>query len=147
MRKFKMFTVLILAMVMSMSVSLIAFAAGSAAGKEVDGYDFLFGSIAAIDSVAEGKAYIHAPTSIKTNPDNAYLRVKIELQNSKGKVLDSGIQTSERGVDYLMGYFLLGSDLDLTSFNDVHVAYGAHNVQGGRTYSAQVVYTVTTQIQ
>lgn len=145
MRKIKKFIGVVLAIVMSMSMSMVAFA-GGITDKEVEGYGLLFGSVDAINNVAVGYAYVDATTIISNNPDNAYLKSKIEIQNVQGKVMESAIKTSDRGWVYLLGTFTLGEDLKLTSFDGVHAIYAAHNVQGGSRYPAQVVYTVTTQI-
>ena len=138
MRKIKKYFGIVIALVMSMSISMAALAAGPSDSKEVPGYGTLSGSVTAVFDGTNFK--IIAPVTITTNPDNAYLKVKIVLENSGGEELYSDFQKSDKGATYLPGVFYV------VHFDDVHAIYAAANVQGGGTYPAQVVYTVTVDI-
>ncbi len=138
MRKIKKFFGVVFAMAMSMSMSMVVLAAGSSDQKTVPGYGTLSGSISAGGTY--GNYQISAPTNVTTNPDNAYIRVKITIEDIYGTELDSDHKDSARGVTSYPGPF------PVVNFDDVHAIYAAHNIQGGRTYEAQVVYTVTTTI-
>lgn len=138
MRKIKKFFGVVFAMVMSMSMSMAVLAAGDSDSKIVPGYGTLAGSVSAVDN--NGNCKVKAPTSVTTNPDNAYIRVKITIVDIYGTVLYSDHKDSERGATSYPGEF------PVANFDDVQAVYAAHNIQGGRTYDAQVVYTVTTTI-
>lgn len=72
-------------------------------------------------------------TRITVNPDNAYLRDKLDIQNSSGVTTNSYIRTSLDGALT----FIVNPPPELWGYR----AYCAHNVQGGSRYQAHVVYT------
>lgn len=124
------------AMVLGMSMSMVAFAGSDS--KPVDGYGTLYGSVS---TTSVGGSQVVTVTSVTSNPDNAYLKTKIELQDSGGSTLKPYDKTQEyRGGTYFPYNF------EVPHFDDVSKIFAAHNVQGGGTYDAQVVYTATTDI-
>ena len=124
------------ALVMGMSMSIVAFAGSDS--KIVDGYGTLYGSVS---TTSTGGYKVVTVTSVTSNPDNAYLKTKIELQDSAGSTLKPYDKQQEyRGGTYFP------YDFEVPHFDDVAKIFAAHNVQGGRTYKAQVVYTATTDI-
>ena len=133
MRKMKRILGVVLATAMCLSLSIVSFAES----KSVAGYGTLNGSISTSNV---GGYYVNTSTSISSNPDNAYMKVKIELQDYYGSTLYTDNESSSRGKTSFSYPF------EVVHFDDVAKVYGAHNIQGGSTYSAQVVYTATTNI-
>lgn len=126
---------LVTAMVMGMSMSIVAFAGSDS--KDVDGYGTLYGSVS---TTSVGGSKVVTVTSVTKNPDNAYLKTNIELQDLYGYTLTTYDAQQDRGKTSFAHNF------KVPHFDDVAKIYGAHNVQGGRTYRAQVVYTSTSSI-
>lgn len=124
---------IMLTVVMCMSFTIVSFAAS----KVVDGYGTLSGTVAATMNT---QCLINTVTSVTANPDNAYMKVQIEIQDYDGYTLWTDDESSERGRTSFL------HDFEVVHFDDVKKIYSAHNIQGGRTYAAQVVYTSTTDI-
>ncbi|GAB6107740.1 hypothetical protein [Fusibacter bizertensis] len=112
------------------SISTV-YAAVDQSGKSLDGYVYLYG---AINSSGYGI------TSVRSNPDNAYLTLSAEFQNVSGVTLANPSYTSSRGVtelpiDDVGGYYLPAG---------VKHQFSSHGVQGGTSYNAGAVYTYTS---
>lgn len=103
----------------------------------MDGYGTLYGSVS---TTSVGGSKVVTVTSVTSNPDNAFLKTKIELQDSGGYTLTTDDDEQDRGKTSFSHNFTV------PHFDDVAKVYAAHNVQGGKTYRAQVVYTSTTDI-
>lgn len=135
MKRVKGFLGKLVVLSVAMSMSLVASASGNS--KSVTGYNTLGGSVGA---AVTGGYRVITSTTVLTNPDNAYLKTKIDLQDMYGNTQASYVDSSSRGATQFL------RDFSVPHFDDVNAIYGAHNVQGGKTYGAQVVYTVTTSI-
>lgn len=123
----------ILTTIMCLSFSMVVFAAS----KNVEGYGTLYGRISTSNS---GGYYVNTVTTVTSNPDNAFMKVKIELQDYDGSTLHKDESSSSHGETEFSQAF------EVIHFDDVHRVYGSHNIQGGNRYQAQVVYTTTTNI-
>lgn len=99
-------------------------------GKSINGYVYLYGLI---NSSGYGM------TSVKANPDNAYLTLTAEYQDVSGVSLANMKHTSQRG-----DVALPVDDVIYNFPSGVKHEYASHGVQGGTTYSAAVVYTYTS---
>lgn len=116
-----------LAMTFALAVPAMAVNIGDSS-KTVPGYGTLYGSLS-----VSGE-YV---TSVTTNPDRAILTIAGTIQNRAGETLvQQQTIESDKGVTYFEGYW--------TNIpTNAYALYGAHGVQSGGTYDAQVVYTVT----
>ena len=115
-----------------MGMAVTAYAASPTETKTTTHYGTLTGSVSGT------KARVKALTSITKNPDNAYLTIKLDALNTLGVVQGTtGQRKSPTGIyEY---------DLDWTNLNsNCNYINGAHGVQGGTKYKADVVYTNTS---
>lgn len=115
-----------LAMAFALTVPAMAYNIDSSS-KNVPGYGTLYGEQNSIGG------YL---TSVTQNPDSAILTIRTTVQNNAGTNLLSLTDRSSQGVTWFAGTWL---SLPSTA----HALWGAHGVQSGGTYDAQVVYTVT----
>ena len=134
MKKNKSLLTVVLSLIMCMCFSATALAGTSTDNKAVDGYGILAGTITAEET------YVDHHTRISSNPDNAYLKIKLELLSSGGSVMYNHTDSAPRGDRVLADTY---DEPNGHYFEGVYRVYGAHNVQGGGTYGAQVVYTRT----
>lgn len=95
--------------------------------KTVNGYGTLRGEL------EPGSSY-SLSTSITTNPDNAYLRCKSEVQNSAGTTLGTKTRTGSRGAVGL--YF----SWNISGYLNPSRIFSTHEVKGGSTYDSAAVY-------
>lgn len=116
-----------LAMTVALAVPAMAVNVGKNS-KTVPGYGTLYGSLSV------SGAYV---TSVTTNPDQAILTIAGTIQNLAGETLvEQKTIESNKGATYFNGYWTYIPA-------NAYALYGAHGIQGGGTYDAQVVYTVT----
>lgn len=128
MSKIKKIICLLLALTLSfaLAVPALAYNIGEVI-KEVPGYGSLQGSL-----YDDGICI----TRVDQNPDNAILTLITSLQDSSGNTIETRSAYGNRGDVLLMECW--------DSFPaNAHALYGTHGVQGGSTYQAAVVYTVT----
>lgn len=117
-----------IALVMAFALAVPAMAYNiDEASKVVPGYGTLYGY-----QDSQG-GYL---TTVTTNPDHAILTIQTIVQNSRGEQLLKLTSKSSAGSLFLVGWW---SSLPSTAY----ALWGAHGVQSGGTYDAQVVYTVT----
>lgn len=135
MKKVKFYVGMVLAMVMCLSFTIVAYAKTT---KQTDYYGTLSGSISA---VMEGSSFkVKTISSVDSNKDKAILKVNIELQDRDGYTLDKKEDQSSKGATYFP------KDFAVPHFDDVAIVYGAHGIQGGTKYGADAVYTSTIDI-
>ena len=118
-------SILLLMFLFCICLTSVAYAAeGVSNSKPAGEYGTLTGEISPM---------LVTTTRITVNPDNAYLRDKLDIQNSSGVTTNSYMRTSQDGALALIS----NPPPELWGYR----AYCAHNVQGGSRYQAQVVYT------
>lgn len=113
----------------TMSFSTISYAGTTK--KKVTGYGTLTGSVSG--TIVAGSL----KTSVTKNNDNAKLTIKLDFENKAGVKKNKVPRTySLKGATSLSGKYKFAD-------KDVTVVYGAHGVQNGTKYGAEVVYTYT----
>lgn len=136
MKIIKKFATILISAILCLGIATVAFAAGDYQYKnDIAGYEKLEGWI--------GGTYteIGVEARIASNPDRAYLKIKTTGVDTAGTTTRTfNDVTSNKGETHVDGSF---SDY----FEGVYRVYGAHNVQGGGTYGAAVVYTTARLTQ
>lgn len=130
MKKVKFYVGMVLAMVMCLSFAMITFAASN--------YGSLTGTVS---TRKNGDSFwVDTQSNVTSNPDKAYFKVNIELQDSDGSSLHKDEKKSARGA------LNFSCPFEVPHFDDVAIVYSAHSIQGGTKYDAQVVYNSTRNI-
>ena len=114
------------ALAIAVSLPITAFAASNS--TKAKGYGTLYGSLTSSGSYT---------TSVSENGDNAYLTISGTIQNKAGSTIatQNTISSSRGRTSFSGSYNYIPSG--------AYAIYGAHGVQGGRTYGAAAVYTYT----
>lgn len=122
----------VLAAVMCISTSLVAFAEDQAWKHDIPGYGTLWGWL---EGINDHGYYVETKTEVSENPDGAILRVHIDMYASDGSVLHTDWAESDSGETYFHYNF------PVNNFAGVSSVYCAHEVVKGSIYPAEVVYT------
>lgn len=120
-----------MAMVATVLVGTIGANTAFAESKNATGYGTLKGTLSGSTTSGTGT------TTVSKNTDNANITLAIDLKNSAGENMVKTKFKSSRGVT------IVKQDWS-TSVKGITCAYGAHGVQGGTKYKADVVYTYSS---
>lgn len=112
----------VVAFLLCASLAVSASAATLSASAPAGIYVFIRGTI----SPVSGSSFLPTTTTIKLNPDNAYLKVDVEVKDGVNDLATS-TASSTRGVTSFSRSMPLYND---TAHNNLYV-FVAHNVQGG----------------
>lgn len=118
-----------LTLVCALAVTLIGSAFAASDSKPVNGYGNFSASL-----VKNNSGKVVCSTSVTSNTDGAHLTYTVQYMNKLGATL---LTTSGDTSDYT-------NAIAITSITtppvNAYSVYSAHGVQGGKTYSAQVIY-------
>lgn len=130
MKKSCRFLAIVLAVTICLAISS-SVSAAAPSGVNTEYYGLLSGRTTRSGDI------VSSTTTIGMNPDNAYLRVKMRLQEGTTNITPEVSGSSSRGVrSYTYRY-------DLSPYHDSNPngGYATHEVRGGNTYDAEAYYT------